>query len=72
MADFVGRVIGGNQATYGEVPEGSSLIKEWIKMFGKSPTVHSCYGGTGSDSPCTQSYKKPISIKIPTSNPTGQ
>lgn len=28
--DFVGRIIGGNPATYGSTPEGSSLIKEWI------------------------------------------
>lgn len=72
IADFVGRLIGGNQATYGEVSEGSSLIKEWINMFGEAPTVHSCYGNNGSDSPCTQTYGKPISVNIPSSNATGQ
>jgi len=72
MADFVGRLIGDNQATYGEVSEGSSLIKEWINMFGESPTVHSCYGNTGKDSPCTQTYGKPILVNIPANNDIGQ
>ncbi|MDZ4098313.1 MAG: hemagglutinin repeat-containing protein, partial [Methylophilaceae bacterium] len=64
VADFVGRLIGGNQATYGEISEGSSLIKEWINMFGESPTVHSCYGSGASSPDCYPSYGVPITIDI--------
>ncbi|EMR12603.1 surface adhesin, partial [Methylophaga lonarensis MPL] len=62
-ADFVGRLIGGNQATYGEVPEGSSLIKEWINIFGQATSTHSCYGGASDV--CGDTYGKPISVNIP-------
>lgn len=66
VADFVGRLIGGNQATYGEISEGSSLIKEWINMFGESPTVHSCYGG--ADKKCIDTYGSPSTLNIPANN----
>ena len=63
--DFVGRLIGGNPPTYGETPVESSLIKEWIHMFGVAPTVHSCYG-TGAASPdCYPTYGAPKTINIP-------
>ncbi|HEX5539439.1 MAG TPA: hemagglutinin repeat-containing protein [Methylophilaceae bacterium] len=65
VADFVGRLIGDNPATYGETREGSSLIKEWIKMFGVSPTVHSCYGTGASSRDCYPTYGPPKTIDIP-------
>jgi hypothetical protein len=45
--DFVGRILGQNPATYGTHPEDSSTFGEWIHIFGKFPTVHSCYGNGG-------------------------
>lgn len=64
-ADFVGRLIGGNPATYGESYEENGLIKEWIKMFGASPTVHNCYGG--ANQACDDAYGEAISINVPSS-----
>ena len=58
-ADFVGRLIGGNPATYGEK---SGLLKEWIKMFGSSPTVHSCYGAASQA--CNDAYGKAVSVDV--------
>ncbi len=40
-------------------------------MFGGAPTVHSCYGNTGKDSPCTQKYGKPTTVNIPANNTIG-
>lgn len=71
MADFVGRLIGGNQATYGEVSEGSSLVKEWINMFGEAPTVHGCYGAGDGKGSCGQAYGDPITVNVPANNKTG-
>jgi len=65
--DFVGRIIGGNPATYGSTPEGSSLIKEWINMFGASPTVHSCYGDASKA--CIKQYGDPITVNVPAKQP---
>ena len=69
MADFVGRLIGGNQTTYGEVPEGSNLIKEWINIFGQSTSAHGCYG-VGSRA-CIKQYGAPSSINIPATTTIG-
>lgn len=68
LNDFVGRLIGGNPATYGDTPDGSSLIKEWIHMFGEAPTVHSCYGGTNEK--CTNKYGIATSVAIPANTST--
>ncbi len=65
LADFVGRLIGGNQATYGEIATGSSYIKEWIRMFGGASTVHSCYGTGAVSSDCYPTYSPPKTIDIP-------
>lgn len=54
--DFVGRLLGGNPATYGETPVGSSLIKEWINMFVDTTTVHSCYGSGAASTDCYPIY----------------
>jgi len=67
--DFVGRLLGGNPATYGSTPEGSSLIKEWIHMFGDSPTVHSCYGDASKA--CIKKYGEPITVNVPANQPVG-
>ncbi|HAO24549.1 MAG TPA: filamentous hemagglutinin [Methylophaga sp.] len=64
MADFVGRLIGGNPATYGEVAEGSGLIKEWIKLFGAAPNVHGCYGTGAASTDCYPRYGVPITHDI--------
>lgn len=71
MDDFVGRLIGGNEATYGNRPAGSNMIKEWLNMFGAAPTVHGCYGNTGTDSSCTSTYGKPITVNVPAINNYG-
>lgn len=63
--DFVGRLLGGNPATYGETPVGNNLIKEWIHMFGASPTVHSCYGSGAASTDCYPVYGPPKTIDIP-------
>jgi filamentous hemagglutinin len=42
--DFVGIVIGGNEATHDKRPAESSKLNEWITLIGDPPTVHSCYG----------------------------
>lgn len=61
--DFVGRLIGGNPATYGQRPEESNMLNEWVRMFGAAPTVHSCYG-TGAASVDCPKYGNPITIEI--------
>ncbi|RBL28070.1 hypothetical protein BRN31_16345, partial [Xanthomonas oryzae pv. oryzae] len=48
MADPVGRLIGGNPATGGTIPEGSSLIAEILKVLGGEATVHNCYGASAN------------------------
>jgi filamentous hemagglutinin len=42
--DFVGTVLGGNAATGGTTPTGSSTLQEWIKMLGSDSTSHNNYG----------------------------
>lgn len=56
--DFVGRIIGGNDATYGIRPPGSNFIREWVHIFGDAPTAHSCYG-VGGHKKCVQQYGNP-------------
>jgi len=42
--DFVGTLIGNNTPTGGTTPEGSNLLKEWVKIFYGKETAHNCYG----------------------------
>jgi filamentous hemagglutinin len=42
--DFVGTALGGNAATGGTTPSGSSTLQEWIKMVGGDSTSHNNYG----------------------------
>lgn len=42
--DFVGMVLGGNAATGGTTPLGSSTLQEWIKTLGGDSTSHNNYG----------------------------
>nr|WP_230596815.1 hemagglutinin repeat-containing protein [Xanthomonas albilineans] len=48
MADPVGRLIGGNPATGGVIPDESSLISEIFKVLGGDATVHNCYGAAAN------------------------
>jgi filamentous hemagglutinin len=70
--DFVGRLIGGNPATYDQRPAESSRLNEWWRILGDAPTVHSCYG-TGAVDPegCKGSYGIPTTINVPSSRSKG-
>jgi filamentous hemagglutinin len=46
IADFVGRFIGGNPATGGKIPQGSTWIKEVKRVLGEEQTAHNCYGAS--------------------------
>ncbi|WP_322521253.1 hypothetical protein SR882_10905 [Guyparkeria halophila] len=62
--DFFGSIIGGNQATYDQRPEGSSRLEEWAKAFGGAPTVHSCYGNGAISPKCEPNYGPPKTKQI--------
>jgi filamentous hemagglutinin len=49
MADPVGRIIGLNPATGGTTPEGSSTLREALRVMGGDATVHNCYGTPTGD-----------------------
>ncbi|HRQ58264.1 MAG TPA: hemagglutinin repeat-containing protein [Azoarcus taiwanensis] len=61
--DFVGRLIGGNPATHDHRPADSSRLVEWLRMFGETPTVHSCYGAV--DPNCDATFGDPVTTVIP-------
>ncbi|WP_196766290.1 hemagglutinin repeat-containing protein, partial [Xanthomonas graminis] len=68
IADPVGRLIGGNPATGGTIPEGSSWISEVKRALGGKGTSHNCYGA-GGDPRCVNlwgdsTYKIPQSIPV--------
>ena len=61
--DFVGRVLGGNEATWETIPEGSNTVKEWVNILrDKESTTHSCYG-LGSAT-CEQDYGVSVTKNI--------
>jgi len=69
QADPVGRIIGGNPATGGTIPEGSSTAKEAVTVLGGENTVHNCYGAGGEDcekfwsgSPNNQPVLQPVKV----------
>lgn len=57
--DFVGRIIGLNEATYDLRPPESNKLHEWFTILGKAPTVHSCYGTGAVSDKCRSSYGAP-------------
>jgi filamentous hemagglutinin len=61
--DFVGVLIGNNPATYDQRPADSSRLKEWRRIFGDAPTVHSCYG-TGAASKECPIYGVPATTEV--------
>jgi len=44
--DFVSRVLGGNPATGGTIPENSNRLKEWVKIMRPKKTTHNSYATT--------------------------
>ncbi len=62
--DFVGRLIGDNPATFAKRPEESSMLNEWIRMFGEAPTVHSCYGSGAASPQCSDVYGRPKTVEV--------
>lgn len=63
--DFVGNIVGGNPATYDQRPGDSNRIKEWIRIFGDAPTVHSCYGTMAvSKEGCRDNYGPPVTTEL--------
>lgn len=77
--DFVGTALGGNAATGGTTPSGSSTLQERIKMVGGDSTAHNNYG-KGKDKESIDNYwdgVKPVSQPIKPTNvlpvsPTGE
>ncbi|WP_129215655.1 hypothetical protein ABQX27_021330 [Xanthomonas oryzae pv. oryzae] len=68
MADPVGRLIGGNPATGGTIPEGSNFMLEILRALGGSGTSHNCYG-IGSNDRCRDLWMnndshRPISYPV--------
>lgn len=58
IADPIGRLIGGNPATGGTIPEGSTSLWEMIRAgTGQKDTSHNCYGVPSSDSNCGAMWK---------------
>ncbi|WP_241846819.1 hemagglutinin repeat-containing protein [Xanthomonas oryzae] len=69
MADPVGRLIGGNPATGGTIPEGSSIIAEMMRaLLGLSSTSHNCYGSGGNSKRCADLWSN-SPFEIPKSTP---
>jgi filamentous hemagglutinin len=60
--DFVGGLIGNNQATYGKTPDGSNKLKETLNIFTGDHTAHSCYGA--NPPPECKGYGTPQTLRI--------
>jgi filamentous hemagglutinin len=68
--DFVGTALGGNAATGGTTPSGSSTLQEWIKMVGGDSTAHNNYGD-GKDEKGIKDYwggVKPVAQLVKPTN----
>ncbi len=68
--DFVGTALGGNAATGGTTPSGSSTLQEWIKMVGGNSTAHNNYGN-GKDEKGIKDYwggVKPVAQPVKPTN----
>lgn len=58
IADPVGRFIGGNPATGGTIPDGTTLLEQMIRAAtGQPNTSHNCYGSPVGTSPCSKFWK---------------
>ena len=56
VGDPIGTVIGGNPATGGTIPSGSSVVKEQFNAVqGKDNTTHNCYGTAPPE--CSEIWK---------------
>ncbi len=62
--DFVGVLLGGNPATHDQRPPESNKLKEWWRIFGEAPTVHSCYGTGAISENCKPNYGEPKTINV--------
>ena len=63
--DFVGNIVGWNLATYDQRPGDSNHVKEWFRIFGDAPTVHSCYGTMAvSQKGCEKNYGAPVTNEV--------
>lgn len=69
IADPVGRLIGGNPATGGAIPDGTTLFEQMIRAAtGQKDTSHNCYGSSMSPA-CGNLWidftdKKPASVPV--------
>ena len=70
QVDFVGHVLGGNPATGGTIPEGSSFIDETLNIFSGAHTVHSCYGGGAKE--CRSRWGNNIPEYVPVNTYTNE
>jgi filamentous hemagglutinin len=58
IADPVGRLIGGNPATGGTIPVGTTLLEQMIRAAtGQKDTSHNCYGAPSPDGNCGAMWK---------------
>jgi filamentous hemagglutinin len=68
IADPVGRFVGGNPATGGTIPDGSTTIREMIRAgTGQKDTSHNCYGSS-KDAACGNFWRD-VPIRMPISVP---
>lgn|GEM_PF-715700 len=59
IADPVGRIIGGNPATGGTIPDGTTLLEQMLRAAtGQQNTSHNCYGSPGGPGSCSEFWKK--------------
>ncbi len=68
--DIVGTVLGGNAATGGTTPSGSSTLQEWIKILSGESTSHNNYGD-GKDEKGIKDYwggVKPVAQPVKPTN----
>lgn len=66
VADPVGTIIGGNPATEGTIPDGSTTMGEMIRAAtGKPDTSHNCYGSFDPQGNCGSFWRNGGSKSVP-------